>query len=53
LNENDSRKWRDVPGQGEAKALISNMMYLGRKTQTLKPKFKAKNKAKRIQAKSK
>jgi len=45
LNENDSGKWRDIPGQGGTKALIPNMMNLVRKTLTLKPKFKAKSKA--------
>ena len=44
MNGYDFRKWRDVPGQGETKALIPNMMYLGRKTQILKPEFKAKSK---------
>jgi len=41
FNGNDSEKWRDIPGEGETKALIPNMMYLGRESQTFKPEFKS------------
>ena len=44
FNGNDSEKWRDIPGEGETKALIPNMMCLARKTLALKPKFKLKAK---------
>jgi len=30
MNENGSRRWMDVPSEGETQALIQNMMYLGR-----------------------
>jgi len=45
LSRNEFWKWRDVPGQGATKAMIPNMMYLGRKILILKPEVKANCKA--------
>jgi len=51
LSGNEFWKWRIIPGQGETKGLVPNMMYLGRKTLILKLEFKANYKANLFQAK--